>query len=190
MLGKCKACGFQVVIWIRKREESKRSTEGKFKWRKAEISFCLVCLKNKLNQQAWVDRNWKPSGLPLKSMNSIFIMLNIVICAHFWPPPFKLKKKKRKMHQCNGIPHFQQRPSVWQQCTVVRWEKRAMGGGMGKNKLKRVRWSRHHLWSAVKLNPLIPHPLLLRHPFVFQGPRRILPPYSFSGKMSPGTKLF
>lgn len=50
----------------------------------------------------------EPPGLPLKSMNSIFILLSSTTLDH---PPLKKKKKKicicitkrERMHQCNGI---------------------------------------------------------------------------------------
>lgn len=107
-----------LFICIRRRGGS---AEGQRKWRKAWGKKLCVCLENNLNQQAGVDRNWiKPSGLPLKSMNSIFIMLE---CCNFKPlPPLQTEKKGEKLEWCCfsffSRGHLQCDSSAY----VLRWE--------------------------------------------------------------------
>lgn len=78
--GECKACAFFFFFTrafaLEGERRAERSAEGQFKWREAEMSFSdLFASEIKLYQQAGADRNWikKPSGLPLKSMNTIFV---------------------------------------------------------------------------------------------------------------------
>lgn len=97
-----------LFICIRRRGGS---AEGQRKWRKGWGKKLCVCLENNLNQQAGVDRNWiKPSGLPLKSMNSIFIMLE---CCNFKPlPPLKTENKRREVRVVLFLIFQQRTPSV------------------------------------------------------------------------------
>lgn len=159
---KCKAWWFQsCYLHEKERGKVKGLLKVSLNGERQKFSSWLVCLKNKLNQQAGVDRNWiKPSGLPLKSMNSIFIMFGPLWTT---PPPLSIYKERKSMHQCNGISHF----SVEETFSVtavhrgeIRRDRRREEGWERIKWKELVRWSRRHLWSAVKLNPLIPHPLL------------------------------
>ena len=81
--------GFRFVICITEREESEKVLlKVTLNGERQNISLWLVCLKDKLNQQGGVDRNWiKPSGRPLQRMDSDFITLKVAIWAQFGPPP-------------------------------------------------------------------------------------------------------
>lgn len=89
-------------------EESERSAEGQVKWRKADIPFWLVCLKNKLNQQGGVDGNWiKPSRLPLKNMR--------------FQRQYNLGPIWIHLHFFIFFVFHSRISSAWQ-CTAMRWE--------------------------------------------------------------------
>lgn len=101
-------------------------------------------------------------------MNSIFIMFEH--CWMIWTPKahpspaFKnIYKGKKRMRQCNSISHF----SIEETFSVTAVHCGEIGRDRRREEARErikwkelVRWSRRHLWSAVKLNPLIPHPLL------------------------------
>lgn len=124
----------------------------------------LFIWEKKLNQQGGVDGNW--IKLPLKNMRfqrrynlgplwtttpSMPFIEGVVYSGYFGF--FSSAVNSVTVH-CRAMESDRQKQEGWGR---IKWK-------------ELVGWSRRHLWSAEKLNPLIPRPLLLPSSFCFLRP--------------------